>query len=189
MVIVAATLVPDWYRGVVEYMPVLFVACFLRLTSAERKKRTLNYALAHPNISGRERGRGHHRGVEFFFVFFLWSWGATNQSTHELTPISIPSSCVTRCRITLSARWKIKFSDGTSLLYRGDVVQDAEGTALTVDATGAAAKGGAAFARPDAHIRGEVLRPVTNIQGSLSEKKIGEFEADLIELPSDSDTL
>ena len=94
-----------------------------------------------------------------------------------------------RNRITLSARWKINFSDGTSLLYRGDVVQDAEGTALTVDTSGAAAKGGGAFERPDAHIRGEVLKPITNLQGSLSEKKIGEFEADLIELPSDQDKM
>ena len=92
-------------------------------------------------------------------------------------------------RITLSARWKINFSDGTSLLYRGDVVQDSEGTALTVDTSGAAAKGGGALERPDAHIRGEVLRPITNMQGSLSEKKIGEFEADLIELPSDQDKM
>ncbi|CAN0395883.1 unnamed protein product, partial [Ectocarpus fasciculatus] len=44
-------------------------------------------------------------------------------------------------RITLSARWSINFTDGTTLLYRGDVVQDAEarGTALTVDTSGAAA--------------------------------------------------
>lgn len=79
--------------------------------------------------------------------------------------------------------------DGTSLLYRGDVVQDSEGTPLNIDASGAAAKGGAAFQRPDAHIRGEVLRPITSIQGTLSEKKIGEFEADLVELPSDNDKL
>lgn len=92
-------------------------------------------------------------------------------------------------RITLSARWKINFADGTSLLYRGDVVQESEGTALRVDTSGAAAKGGSALERPDAHIRGEVLRPITNIQGSLSEKKIGEFEADLIELPSDQDKM
>lgn len=95
------------------------------------------------------------------------------------------------CRITLSARWSIKFADGTSLLYRGDVVQDAEakGTALRVDPGGAASMGGPALERPDAHIRGEVLRPVTSIQGTLTEKKIGEFEADLIELPSDEDKL
>ncbi|CAB1098542.1 unnamed protein product [Ectocarpus sp. CCAP 1310/34] len=94
-------------------------------------------------------------------------------------------------RITLSARWSVNFTDGTTLFYRGDVVQDAEaqGTALTVDTSGAAAMGGPAFERPDAHIRGEVLRPVKNIQGSLTEKKIGEFEADLIELPSDEDKL
>ncbi|CAN0138525.1 unnamed protein product [Ectocarpus sp. 12 AP-2014] len=94
-------------------------------------------------------------------------------------------------RITLSARWSVNFTDGTTLFYRGDVVQDAEaqGTALTVDTSGAAAMGGPAFERPDAHIRGEVLRPVKNIQGSLTEKKIGEFEADLIELPSDNDKL
>lgn len=75
------------------------------------------------------------------------------------------------------------------MLYRGDVVQDLEGTPLSVDASGAAAKGGPAFERPDAHIRGEVLRPLTTKQGSLTEKKIGEFEADLIELPSDDDKL
>lgn len=71
------------------------------------------------------------------------------------------------------------------------MVQDAEaqGTALRVDAGGAAAMGGPAFERPDAHIRGEVLRPVTSIQGTLTEKKIGQFEADLIELPSDDDKL
>ncbi|CAM9138669.1 unnamed protein product [Scytosiphon promiscuus] len=49
--------------------------------------------------------------------------------------------------------------------------------------------GGPAFERPDAHIRGEVLRPVTSIQGTLTEKKIGQFEADLIELPTDEDKL
>lgn len=106
---------------------------------------------------------------------------------------SVPRPCPVFLpgRITLSARWSIKFADGTSLLYRGDVVQDAEakGTALTVDAGGAAAMGGPAFERPDAHIRGEVLRPVKSIQGTLTEKKIGEFEADLIELPSDEDKL
>jgi len=58
-----------------------------------------------------------------------------------------------------------------------------------VDASGAAAKGGPALARPDAHIRGEVLRPVKTIQGTLTEKKIGQFEADLIELPSDEDKM
>lgn len=102
-----------------------------------------------------------------------------------------------RGRITLSARWSINFADGTSLLYRGDVVQDAEAkgtTSLRVDVGAAAAGGGAGapaatLERPDAHIRGEVLRPVKSIQGTLTEKKIGEFEADLIELPSDEDKL
>lgn len=94
------------------------------------------------------------------------------------------------CRITLSARWKINFPDGTAVIYRGDVVSDTDdGTPLPASAGGAAARGGAGSERPNAHIRGEVMRPVTSLQGTLAEKKIGEFEADLIELPTDSDKL
>jgi hypothetical protein len=43
--------------------------------------------------------------------------------------------------------------------------------------------------RPDAHIRGEVLQPFTSKAGSLSEKKIGEFEADLLRVDDDNDKL
>lgn len=109
--------------------------------------------------------------------------GNFNTTTATIT------TTTTTIRITLSARWKVNFPDGTSLLYRGDVVQDDEGTPLKVEAGGPAALGGNGFERPNAHIRGDVYKPVTTIQGTLTEKKIGEFEADLIELPRDTDKM
>lgn len=75
-------------------------------------------------------------------------------------------------QIRFSARWKVRFSDGESLIYRGDVLAGgnyAKATASIVD--------------------GDILQPFTGITGNLSERKIGSFEADLIEVSDDQEKL
>ncbi|CAM9475012.1 unnamed protein product [Choristocarpus tenellus] len=101
-------------------------------------------------------------------------------------------------KIMLSARWKIKFPDGTAMMYRGDVYMDeAEQpfatepgqTAGGVIAKGAGGGVGTTVVRPNAHIRGDVLEPVTDRSGTLGEKRVGDFQADLLELPDDTEKL
>ncbi|CAM9150730.1 unnamed protein product [Heterosigma akashiwo] len=80
---------------------------------------------------------------------------------------------VSNGQIILSARWKIKFNDGTTLIYKGDV-----------DVTGRLRD------RPDASIDGEILIPVKTQAGSLSEKNSGlKFQADYLKVGSDSEKL
>ncbi|CAM9517438.1 unnamed protein product, partial [Discosporangium mesarthrocarpum] len=82
---------------------------------------------------------------------------------------------ITGGRINLSARWKINFPDGTAMLYRGDVtMDDTQDTPLSV---------------PNAHIHGELLEPVTGRSGTLTERLVGDFEADLLEPPDDTQKL
>lgn len=85
---------------------------------------------------------------------------------------------VTGGQLLFSARWKVNFKGGEARLYRGDVRLDSD-TMITL--------GG--VTRPDAHIRGEVLKPLINKAGSLTEKSIGEFEADIIEVDKDEEKL
>ncbi|EKU22417.1 hypothetical protein NGA_0427600 [Nannochloropsis gaditana CCMP526] len=75
-------------------------------------------------------------------------------------------------QIRFSARWKVRFSDGESLIYRGDVLA------------------GGNYAKASASITdGEILKPFTGITGNLSEKKVGTFEADLIQVSDDEEKL
>ncbi|KAG5188294.1 hypothetical protein JKP88DRAFT_206701 [Tribonema minus] len=86
---------------------------------------------------------------------------------------------ITAGKILFSARWKVTYKGGGgSFLYRGDVVLD---STETLHAAG--------NPHPDAHIRGEVLKPFKGRTGSLQEKHIGEFEADLLQVDKDEDKL
>lgn len=75
--------------------------------------------------------------------------------------------------IRFSARWKINFADSEdSLIYRGDV------------------QPGGNFAKAEATITsGEILKPVKGLTGNLTEKRVGVFEADLVQRIDDDEKL
>jgi hypothetical protein len=81
-------------------------------------------------------------------------------------------------QILFSARWKLAFGTGTEpLLFRGDV---------SLDSAEDLRRGAR---RQDAHIRGDILKETKSAFGSLSEKTVGKFEADLLEAALDNEKL
>ena len=82
-------------------------------------------------------------------------------------------------QIQFSARWKVKYTDGTTLIYRGDVKTFSNGRNEDTN-----------YSKAFASITdGEVLEPYKDAFGGLAERKIGYFEADLIEKIDDEEKL
>jgi hypothetical protein len=80
-----------------------------------------------------------------------------------------------------SARWKLKYSGAGAdeSIFRGVVTLDSDSKII---------QGG--NSRRDVHIHnGEILKPVTTMAGTLTEKKVGDFEMDLLQEPSDEEKL
>uniref|UniRef100_A0A7S2Y0F9 Lipocalin/cytosolic fatty-acid binding domain-containing protein n=1 Tax=Fibrocapsa japonica TaxID=94617 RepID=A0A7S2Y0F9_9STRA len=76
-------------------------------------------------------------------------------------------------KVLYSARWKLKFTDGTTLIYVGDLRTS-----------------GYVTEKPDSTMSGEILIPVTNKAGIMSEKSSGgKFTADILEISTDTEKL
>lgn len=82
-------------------------------------------------------------------------------------------------QIQFSARWKVKYTDGTTLIYRGDVRSFSDSKSEDTN-----------YSKAFASITdGEILEPYKDAFGGLTERKIGYFEADLIEKIDDEEKL
>ena len=84
------------------------------------------------------------------------------------------------CAVSSDNRsFSIKYTDGTTLIYRGDVKTFSNGRNEDTN-----------YSKAFASITdGEVLEPYKDAFGGLAERKIGYFEADLIEKIDDEEKL